>query len=74
MTYFKRLLCLILSVVLAATLCLPTFAITEKKLTSEVNKSAEYMLNAVKHPQVGSIGGEWAVIGLARSGYDVPQE
>ena len=23
-------------------------------------------------PQVGSIGGEWAVLGLARSGYDVP--
>ncbi len=73
MTRFKRLLCLILSFVLAASLCLPTFAITEKKLAAEVNKSAAYMLSAVKHPQVGSIGGEWAIIGLARSGYDVPQ-
>ena len=71
---FKRLFCLMLSFVLAVSLCLPVFAISEKKLVSEVNKSAEYMLNAVKHPQVGSIGGEWAVIGLARSGYDVPQE
>ena len=35
MTRFKRLLCLILSFVLAASLCLPTFAITEKKLTAE---------------------------------------
>jgi hypothetical protein len=32
------------------------------------------MYRAVKTPQVGSIGGEWAVIGLARSGYDLPQE
>ena len=32
------------------------------------------MLGAVPYPQVGSIGGEWAIIGLARSGYDVPQE
>ena len=32
------------------------------------------MYNTVKNPQVGSIGGEWAVIGLARSGYEVPEE
>jgi hypothetical protein len=49
-------------------------AISENELTSAVTQSAESMLNAVKTPQVGSIGGEWAVIGLARSGYDVPQE
>jgi hypothetical protein len=27
----------------------------------------------VKSPQVGSVGGEWAVMELARSGYDVPE-
>jgi hypothetical protein len=30
------------------------------------------MLNTVRNPQVDSVGGEWAVIGLARSGYNVP--
>ena len=30
------------------------------------------MVSAVEAPEVGSIGGEWAVIGLARSGYSVP--
>ena len=30
------------------------------------------MVSAVKSPEVGSIGGEWAIIGLARSGYTVP--
>ena len=74
MNRLKRTLTLLLCVVFAVNLCLPVSAISEKKLISAVNKSAEYMLSAVKHPQVGSIGGEWAVIGLARSGYDVPQE
>ena len=32
------------------------------------------MVSAVKAPEVGSIGGEWAVIGLARSGYSVPAD
>ena len=32
------------------------------------------MVKTLKNPQVGSIGGEWAIIGLARSGYDVPKE
>ena len=30
------------------------------------------MLKTVKDPQPGSVGGEWAVLGLARSGYEVP--
>jgi hypothetical protein len=32
------------------------------------------MVQTVRDPQVGSIGGEWAVIGLARSGYAVPEQ
>ena len=31
------------------------------------------MGTTVKMPQIGSIGGEWAVLGLARSGYAVPE-
>jgi hypothetical protein len=37
-----------------------------------VNITAAYVYNTISAPQVGSIGGEWAIIGLARSGYDVP--
>ena len=64
---------LLLALLLMMGLYVPAGAISESDLTSAVNKSAKNMLNAVKTPQVGSIGGEWAVIGLARSGYDVPQ-
>lgn len=49
-------------------------AVTDDDLKSAVAGSAEYMLSTVKDPQVGSIGGEWAVLGLARSGYEVPEE
>jgi len=52
----------------------PAAAASEEKTGEAVAVSAEYMLNKVRTPQVGSAGGEWAVIGLARSSCDVPQE
>lgn len=67
----KRIICILLAVVLTLSLSVPTLAAYD--LDDIVRSSAKYMLNTVKEPQVGSIGGEWAVIGLARSGYDVPQ-
>ena len=72
-TIKKRGFSLLLALVLVIGLCVPAMAVSKENLSTAVTKSAEYMLNAVKAPQVGSIGGEWAVIGLARSGYDVPQ-
>ena len=35
---------------------------------------AEYLMTAVPNPTVSSIGGEWAVIGAARSGCNIPAE
>ena len=69
----KQLCCLLLSFVLMVTLCLPAAA-SGNEIASAVSVSANYMLRTVKAPKVGSVGGEWAVIGLARSGYDIPQE
>lgn len=37
------------------------------------DRSAQYLLAAVPEPQFGPVGGEWTIIGLARSGCDVPQ-
>jgi len=36
--------------------------------------TAEYVYRVVSDPVVGEVGGEWAVLGLARSGYGVPSE
>lgn len=60
-----------LAFALAVSLCVPVGAVSTTALESKVEQSAAYMLRTVKNPQVGSIGGEWAVLGLARSGYAV---
>lgn len=49
-----------------------SFAGSKEQLPSLVNGTAKYVYETVKEPQIGSIGGEWAVLGLARSGYKVP--
>lgn len=70
MRNMKRISAWILTLALLFTLAVPAFAASS--VQSEMNKSAAYMLSSVKAPEVGSIGGEWAVLGLARSGYSVP--
>lgn len=49
-----------------------------KEMTDEVqialNETTRYMLENVSEPVIGSIGGEWAVFGLARREAEVPQE
>ncbi|MDR0838528.1 MAG: S-layer homology domain-containing protein [Oscillospiraceae bacterium] len=66
----------VIAILLALVLTLPTlsgaFAASKSDLDSAVTGAAAYMLKTVKKTEVGSVGGEWAVIGLARSGYDVP--
>lgn len=69
----KRGLSLLLTLVLLVCLCVPALA-ADVSVDQAVEGSAAYMLKTVKSPQVGSIGGEWAVIGLARSGCAVPQD
>ncbi len=41
-------------------------------VNSVLSKVSAYLQKNVAEPNVGSVGGEWAVMGLARSGADVP--
>lgn len=43
------------------------------ELDKALADTAEYVYHTVQTPQVGSVGGEWAVIGLARSEYAVDE-
>ena len=56
--------------------CFANVSAAEKKynLDDAILDTAKYIYKTVKVPQVGSIGGEWAVLGLARSGYKVPDK
>ncbi len=42
------------------------------QINAAIEDTAAYIHQMVRSPQVDSVGGEWAVIGLARSGYHVP--
>ena len=70
MRRIKRISAWILTLAILLTLTVP--ALAASGVQNEVQGSAAYMVSAVKSPEVASIGGEWAIIGLARSGYTVP--
>ncbi len=63
---------LILCVILAA----PSYAFASNTNTLDdvISDTAQYIYTTVKTPTVGSVGGEWAVFSLARSGAEIPNE
>ena len=63
---------LILAVMMLLGLCMSVGAVSSGTLEDALQDTADYIYRTVSSPQVGSIGGEWAVLGLARSGYPVP--
>lgn len=65
---------LMLTLALLLQFAVPAFAAADNRVAPDISKTASYVYSLVKSPQVGSIGGEWAVLGLARSGYSVPNE
>ncbi|SHH98902.1 S-layer homology domain-containing protein [Sporobacter termitidis DSM 10068] len=72
MKAMSKALSVFLILILAISAAVPAMAADKTALQSDVAGTAAYMYKTVPDPLVGSIGGEWAVIGLARSGYDVP--
>ena len=77
---FRRFLTglLILSMILGMTPVAFAADSTETGLKSAdisdaISKTGQYIVNTVTDPVISSIGGEWAILGLARSGIDVPQ-
>ena len=63
----KRIISLILFV--WVTLCMPFAA-----MAAESNQTAKYLIRNIPNPTCNSIGGEWAIVGLSRCSYPVPEE
>ncbi len=61
----------ILSVFLLISLCLCIVCHAEN---SVLDTTVQYITETVTAPQVSSVGGEWTVIGLARSGAEISDE
>ena len=68
----RKLISVLLAAVMLFGLVLPVQAANRTALDTAIEKTAGYIYNTVKSPQVDSVGGEWAILALARSGYDVP--
>lgn len=62
----------VLALLLTLTLTIPASA-AAGSIPAAADRAAAYLCRAVPAPQVGSIGGEWTVLGLARGDASVPQ-
>ncbi len=71
----QKVLSLLLALLLLVGTAPAAFAAVDNAtLSSAVTGTAAFIYQTTPSPQVGSIGGEWAVLGLARSGYSVPEK
>ena len=71
----KRIISIALILMLLVSAAPSAFAaVSDQALSDAVTGTAAFIYASTPSPQVGSIGGEWAVLGLARSGYGVPEK
>ena len=73
---FRKLLALTVAVAMVLAMAVPCFGHTQSQVESAVTDTAKYIYNLAKAEGAGvsDVGGEWAVMTLARSGYDVPDD
>ena len=70
----KKFISILLTLTILFSLSSEVFAFDNDKADAICESVGNYLYETVKEPVVGSIGGEWAVMGLARSGIDIPDE
>ena len=66
----RQLVIFVLVLVLSLGVNLPVQA---ADITVALNDTATYLQKTVQDPQVGSIGGEWAILGLSQSDCKIPE-
>ena len=66
----KSLLSVFLIIILITSLVMAE----NYNLDTVITQTANYIQATVKEPQVSSIGGEWTIVGLARSEMDIPKK
>lgn len=74
MRIMKKGIALLLAVIILAACATTALAVSDQALGAAIEDTAAYIYSTVRNPQVGSIGGEWTIVGLARSGYDIPEQ
>ena len=75
---FKKVCAIFLSFVIAfgftLSSSLESYAYSRQKLNKSMQETAALMYKTIPKPVVASIGGEWTVLSLARSGIKVPKK
>lgn len=75
---FKKICAIFLSFVIAfgftLSSSLESYAYSRQKLNKSMQETAALMYQTIPEPVVASIGGEWTVLSLARSGIKVPKK
>jgi hypothetical protein len=64
---------LLIGICVSLSCFITSFGATYDILDDAIYNTASYLIKTVKNPQVGSIGGEWVIIDLARLGCDVDE-
>ena len=70
----KKFIAIILSLIMILSLSPFVYAENNCDIDSVISDTANYLYKTVSEPQVGSIGGEWLILGLARRGEGIPKE
>lgn len=70
----KRVVSIFLTLLIIFSISLQTFAFYTDKVDEVYKKVGNYIYETVKEPIVGTTGGEWAILGLARSDMAIPDE
>jgi len=70
----KNFIAIFLTLTILFSLSMQTSAFDTDKVAAITESVGNYLYETVTAPIVGSIGGEWAVLGLARSDMDIPVE
>ncbi|MBR5614502.1 MAG: S-layer homology domain-containing protein [Clostridia bacterium] len=70
----KRFISILLTLMIIFSLSSQAFAFDKDKVDVTLESVGNYLYETVKKPIVGSIGGEWTVLGLARSDMDISDE
>lgn len=63
--------------ILILTLLLSLTACGEEKeinMTEIIQSTGDYLYNGITDPTYGTVGGEWLILGLARSNLEIPEE
>ncbi len=70
----KKIISIFLTLVMIFSFSSQVFSCDTDKVTSLTEIIGNSLYETVKQPIVGSIGGEWAVLGLARSELNIPDD